>query len=236
MKKTFTLLLLLLVCLSANISFAQSDLEAIDPQTIVYGTTDDALLTTSFDIKNNSSYTLNVKVRKFIISEVPGTYNYFCWEQCYTPQVYISPTSIPIGPGQSVPNFYADYLPVGNAGSTTVEYCFYDETDFTNQTCVTIEFQVSVASAVKNADLGQIGLPQPNPAYDVVRFQYSLNQSAQHATITLYNLVGQQVKQVPLTAQNGILEINISDLQAGIYMYSFMSASRMISNGKLIVK
>jgi hypothetical protein len=236
MKKIFTLILYVLAGLCANMSFAQSDLEAINPQTVVYGTTDDFLLTTTFDVKNNSASPINVRVRRNIISEIPGTYNYFCWEQCYTPPVSISPTYITIGPGQSVPNFYADYQPMGNAGSSFIEYCFFQDQNQINQTCVTIEFQVSIASAVSNAELGEIGLPQPNPAFDLVRFPYSLNNTAKNASITLFNLVGQQVKQVPLTGQSGMVEINVSDLHSGIYMYSFMSENQMISTGKLIVK
>ncbi len=237
MKNIYLFILLIGSSFVSTLAIGQSDLEAIDPQTIVIGTTEDLLLTNGFDIRNNSDGVINVKVRRFILEEVPGTYNYFCWEQCYTPAVSISPTSIPIGAGQSVSNFYADYQPYGNVGTTIVEYCFYDENDFSNQTCVTIEFQVSTASSVEDASVGKIGLPQPNPSSTgIVSFQYELNQPLNSGNITIYNLIGQEVKKHNLVSQEGLATINIGDLNAGLYMYSFINDGKRISTGKLIVR
>lgn len=236
MRKFSTFFTLAIAVFAAGVAIAQTDLEAIEPQTLVTGTTADALLTEGFDIRNNSSETINVKVRRFVIEEVPGTYNYFCWEQCYTPPVSVSPTSIPIGPGQTVSNFYADYQPMGIPGSSTFEYCFYDESNFSNQTCVTITFDVSVASSTAESERGSVGYAQPNPAFDLVRIPFSLNEIISNANLHLYNMVGQLVKSQNIATSEGFIEFNVSSLPSGLYMYGLMNKGEMISSGKLVVK
>lgn len=77
----------------------------------------------------------------------------------------------------------------------------------------------------------------PNPANNVVNFQYSTSASTQSASVIIRNMVGKVVKEIVLeetgTAQK---KINISELTSGVYFYSFVLDGVVISTKKLVVR
>ena len=237
MKTTllFKLSVLAITLMAAQAGYSQS-LEAIDPQEVVMGTVEDELLQESFDIRNNSEITVFVKVRREEISVVEGTLNYFCWFQCYTPNTSVSPTSLAIAPGQSVPNFYADYQPYGIAGSSFIKYCFYDENNPSDETCVIIEYRVSDVTSVNNAELVSVGNPQPNPASDVTKIPYVLRESNKGAALVVYNILGSEIKRQSVSGTSGTITLDVSDLQSGVYIYSFYNDNRLLASSRLVVR
>jgi hypothetical protein len=225
-----------LAALSASTVFAQPDIEPINPTTIVNGTADEFLLQTSFDIKNNTDQTLYVKVRRNELEIVEGTLNYFCWHQCYTPNTSISPTGIEIAPGESVPNFYADYQPFENEGSSFVEYCFFDDNNTDTETCVTIEFRVGASLSVQEPVHIDLGYPQPNPAVDQTFIPFELKTQNKGASLVIYNLLGSEIKRQAVTGISGNIELQVSDLQSGLYIYSFFNGNELLSSNRLVVR
>ena len=237
MKTTllFKISVLAITLLAAQAGYSQS-LEAIDPQLVIEGTVEDELLQESFSIQNNSDITVNVKVRREEISIVEGSLNYFCWFQCYTPNTSVSPTSIAIAPGESVPNFYADYQPYGNAGSSFIKYCFYDENNPSDEICVTIEYRVSLVSSVNNVDLVSIGNPQPNPASDFTQIPYVLRENNKGAALVVYNILGSEIKRQSISGKSGNITLDVSDLQSGVYIYSFYNDNRLLASSRLVIR
>ncbi len=237
MKSTllFKISVLATLLISVHSGYSQS-LEAIDPQGIVEGTTDDALLQESFDIRNNSDETVNVKVRRVETSVVEGSLNYFCWYQCYTPATDVSPTSIAIAPGESISNFYADYQPMGYSGSSFIEYCFFDENNPEDEICVSIEYRVDQVTAINEADLVTVGNPQPNPAVDITQIPYVLKENNRGAALVVYNIVGSEIKRQAVTGTSGNITLDVSDLQSGVYIYSFYNDNRLLASSRLVVR
>jgi hypothetical protein len=228
--------LTLVITFSGGYLWAQPDIEPIDPASVVEGTVDDFLLQTAFDIKNNTDQTLNVKVRRNELEIIEGTFNYFCWEQCYAPNTSVSPTSIAIEPGASVPNFYADYQPQGIAGSSFIEYCFFDENDAQIETCVTIEFRVSGSLSVTDVNRITLGNPQPNPAIENTMIPFVLNEQNQGASLVIYNLLGSEVKRVAVNGMSGNIDLQVADLNSGLYIYSFFNGNRLLGSNRLVVR
>lgn len=237
MKTTllFKISVIAISLIGSQSAYSQS-LEAIDPQEVVEGTVEDELLQETFDVRNNSEQTIFVKVRRVETSTIEGTLNYFCWFQCYSPSTDVSPTSIAIAPGESVSNFYADYQPQGNAGSSYVNYCFFDENNPTDETCVTIEYRVGEITAVNEADLVTVGNPQPNPAVDITQIPYVLKESNKGAALVVYNIVGSEIKRQAISGTSGNITLDVSDLQAGVYIYSFYNDNRLLASSRLVVR
>lgn len=237
MKSTllFKISILAITLFAAQAGYSQS-LEAIDPQEVVEGTIADELLQESFDIRNNSDITVFVKVRREETSVVEGSLNYFCWYQCYTPSTNVSPTSLAIAPGESVPNFYADYQPMGNAGSSFIKYCFFDENNPSDETCVTVEYRVSDVTAVNEAALVSVGNPQPNPATDFTKIPYVLRENNKGAALVVYNILGSEIKRQSVAGTSGNITLDVSDLQSGVYIYSFYNDNRLLSSSRLVVR
>ena len=94
----------------------------------VAGQPGDDLLTTYAFVTNNSSSTLNVKVKKIENYITPNSVNLFCWGLCFPPNIYVSPDPIPIGPGETNQfDFHGEYFPTMTTGTTSVTYVFFDE-------------------------------------------------------------------------------------------------------------
>ncbi len=237
MKTTllFKITVLAFTLMSAQVGFSQS-LEAIDPQEVVEGTVEDNLLQEEFDVRNNSDVTVFVKVKRIEVSIIEGSLNYFCWYQCYTPATSVSPTSVAIAPGESISLFYADYQPMGNAGSSFIDYCFFDENNPSDETCVSIEYRVSGPSSIKDADLLTVGNPQPNPAVDITQIPYVLKESNKGAALVIYNILGSEIKRQPISGTSGNITLDVSDLQAGVYIYSFYNDNRILASSRLVVR
>lgn len=216
---------------------AQPSIEPVDPPSVVYGITSDFLVQAGFDVRNNTSAPLDVLVRRTTISAIEGTLNYFCWEQCYAPGTNLSPTSVTIPAGGTVPNFYADYQPFETSGSTFVQYCFFEQGNETNETCVIIEYQVSTAVSVNNpSDLIELSEARPNPALDgFTNIPFVLKEANRQASVVVYNLLGSEVIRVRVNGTSGIINLDLSGLNSGLYIYSFFNGNALLSSKRVVV-
>ena len=76
----------------------------------------------------------------------------------------------------------------------------------------------------------------PNPATDNVTVAFAATESA-NATLSIYNLMGQQVyaESIVVNEGNNMVRINTSAFQAGVYMVN-IKTNKGTSTQKLIVK
>ncbi len=227
---TFFFILLSIVGLKAQ------SIQAINAPEVVYGSVNDDLLTTTFDVQNTSNINMNVYAKRVENSVLEGTENYFCWFQCYSSSTDVSPTPLFIAAGASVSNFYADYQPQGVEGSSFIDYCFYNADNPSDQTCVTVEFRVSSATAVNEAEMISIGSPQPNPAVDHTVIPFDLKENNKDAALVVYNILGSEIKRQSISGTSGNIDLNVSDLQAGVYIYSFYNNNRLLASSRLVVR
>ncbi len=72
----------------------------------------------------------------------------------------------------------------------------------------------------------------PNPISSVATIESQTVTN--EATFLLFNIVGQQVKQIPLI--NSKTEISRDNLASGIYIYQIVSENKIVDRGKLIVE
>lgn len=73
----------------------------------------------------------------------------------------------------------------------------------------------------------------PNPASSLVTVNYS--NADNHSTLALYNMTGRKVREIALGNNEGSVQLDLSNLPAGIYMYGIESNNR-ISNLKKLIK
>ena len=76
----------------------------------------------------------------------------------------------------------------------------------------------------------------PNPASGNVNISYTINKAAQNTNVVIYDMVGKEVKKVELNDSNGVLKMDVSDLQAGVYFYAVQSNDKAIKTERLIIK
>lgn len=220
-------------------------------QTLVVSELDDhvvgdpsaSLLTANATVTNSGSSNMEVLVQFNQIAGVQGAGHYFCWAVCYSEgQVSdgfqtAATHSVTIGAGQSVTNFYADYVPHNTVGVATYEYCFVDENNPTDKTCVQIMFDTQNVGVeeVFQATGSAISESYPNPANKEAKINYSLKSNWETAEVTLYSMLGAKVKKIALKERQGVLKMDVSTLPAGMYFYTLNVDGKNISTKKMLV-
>lgn len=208
------------------ISLAQSSLRIVSLQTEVWGNTNANYIQATGIVENVTSQSVEVKVLAQEISVVPGTLNYYCWERCYEPGVLLSPTSLTIGANQQVTNFYGDYVPQGQSGTSVIKYCFFNVANQTDSVCGIVRFSANPVGVGEIAGAGRTGVSKafPNPASSDLNIDYYVDGGS--GRIDIYSMLGVRVKTVNLQGQQGRLQLSVAGLPAGMYLY------RLIVNGQ----
>jgi len=99
------------------------------------------------------------------------------------------------------------------------------------------DFGVWVSTAEVDQDYISITGNYPNPATDMTRVNMTLAEPAK-VTMEISNLIGQKVKSInygPYAKGLHTLEINISDLESGIYIYTLSTGKDAVA-GKMIIE
>jgi len=223
-------------CLAFQWAAAQS-ISIVELDLNPSGDVNESLIQSQGLVENTSANTLDVKVRRITVDTVPGTQNYFCWVQCYEPETSQSPTALSMEAGAQSNSFYADYKPRGNAGVSTLTYCFYDVDNESDSTCVTVRFSAN-PTGVEDVFMGHesgISASYPNPARTVAHVNYALRQGWQRAEVAVYSMLGQRVMDVRLQADQGTLALDVADLPAGMYVYSLVVDGSVVQTRRMII-
>jgi hypothetical protein len=77
--------------------------------------------------------------------------------------------------------------------------------------------------------------PYPNPAREYTEVTYELPPGAKTGTIVLYDLQGNEVKQLMVDNTFRHLRLSTTDLAAGIYYYSLQTATSSTGGRKVVV-
>lgn len=235
MKRIILSLFTVALCSGA---IAQNSLTLLSVDDFVWGSIEDNLLQAEGTVENtNGSMPIDVRVERITIDTVPGSQNYFCWEQCYEPPTSVSPTAMTINPGERIDQFYADYKPNGQQGVSTLAYCFYNDANQADSVCVTVRFSASPVG-IQDVFLGnQSGISEsyPNPAQDVAKINYALTAGWNKAELMVYSMLGAQVRKIDLTEDQGTIKMNVANLPSGMYFYTLMVDDKSIVTKKMLV-
>ncbi len=200
------------------------------------------IVTFRASIKNNSTATKSLKARKTHIAILPNTFNTFCWAgTCYAPTTFVSPDLLTLAPGQTSGrnDFYSDYLPENQAGTSKIRYTFFDSTNPNDSVSVIVHFVTSTTGAddliATPTDI--ISNPFPNPASFKVSFILNLSSKQSNPRIILRNIMGATVIEQPITQRSGDCSLAVEHLKEGVYFYTLLvNSNTIIKTGKLIIK
>jgi hypothetical protein len=223
---------------------AQS-LVLIDPVTTVTGTLAElgttGELVADWDVQNISDNTLSVRCYRSVIEQVAGSENYFCWGVCFTSATNISPVQAAqiMDAGQINNTFYAHYRANGNAGQTTVKYCFFDNANPSDEACHTVTYCVDmdecVVSVEENALAGaELGV-YPSVLSGIGKFSYSLPAAYRAAQMEIFNTAGQLIESIQLNNNNGIVILDGQDFAPGAYMVRVSANGTILGNTRFAV-
>jgi hypothetical protein len=243
MKKIFTS-----ICILASITCAKSQGSLVvmdDAFNMVTNTiidlnvTASSSTTTELLVKNTAATTKSFKCRRYVYTVDAADMTQFCWGGlCYGYTTNVSSLSESCAPGDTIDFASGGFHGIMNTSAATitrvVHYQFYDVANPLDSTGVTIRYNIvsGVNEAQKN---GTISNAFPNPANSTISVKYDINEYAQNGRIILYDMLGKKVKEVALADKEGTAKINVSDLNQGVYFYTFFVDDKAISTKKLVI-
>ena len=212
--------------------------KAVEPGTtidIVSDLNSSMELVIDLDVINTTDADINVVLEMESDPSNP-TQDYFCWGTCYMPGV-LSGSNIVKADSLAILNghcgFYdADWnvLPVGSEAKIT--YTFYDERnqDVKYTFVVNFKYQPDAVEEINTI----FSNAYPNPANNTVSFDYEM-QNANSAAVAIYNMMGQEVVRQDLNLGSSRVDINVSDLNEGVYFYSLIVNNQTVKTNKFVV-
>ena len=228
MKKIILLILLIPQALFIN---AQS--LAVSADTIAYGDAD-VDIESHIKVMNLLDQSIDVVCEKNIISQPPGSTNYFCWAGvCYGSSVFESPGTTTIQAGEISDEFSGHFNAPGcNGCSAVIEYCFYPPVLDPQKECITITYDGSGTASVLDLSINAMSEFYPNPAKEFVNVDYFLNMPAQ---LIIMDILGNEIKTLQLL-DRGVQKINISEFSKGIYFGSLLINNKISTIKKIVVR
>ncbi|MEO8068892.1 MAG: T9SS type A sorting domain-containing protein [Flavobacteriales bacterium] len=188
------------------------------------------------ELNGGSSRVMNVK--RYELSVIPTSRNYFCWGQCYLDQaagalpLWVSGDYITMSPGVEYIDFHGYHMPVGTYGLNAYRFVWYDTQNPTDSAFVDLFFDNTVGiqelAVVEDLSIA------PNPANASATVNFNLSGGSADA-ITVYNALGAQVLNTPVAAAQRNVQLNTSGLREGVYFVSLQQQGRAISTQRLVV-
>ncbi|MEI7594706.1 MAG: T9SS type A sorting domain-containing protein [Bacteroidota bacterium] len=197
----------------------------------VFGT---GAISVKYKFFNISSSAHDYILKKIDKVMVPGTKSGFCWDVCS--DVATVSGKLNIGAGDSTTAFSGDYFSENIVGSSTVRFVFYNKADVTDSNYVDVVFTVNEVSVNENLPAFTLSNPFPNPANEYVAFKYAVNKPFNQASVKIFDLLGNKVAEKEISESLGVLSINTSNLNNGIYFYSIVIDEKPFLSRKMVVK
>lgn len=252
----FRILLSLILCFLFSFTQAQQlQLESVVNE--VTGSTsepEDDEITATWEVINSGDEAVRLRARREIISTVDpmnipfvqgqeGARERFCWGPlCYDYGTGVTPENesllVTIEPGESDDSFKGLYEHMGVQGVSHFRYCFFDTDNPDIEVCREVAFCVDAAECVVGIDeekmfsLGNMG---PNPVQGRAAFNFDFGAGSGERAVVIYNMVGSIVKQIPISAPNGVIFINGEEFEAGIYFYALLDNGVPVATKKFVV-
>ena len=241
--------IILSILVITQISFVAAQSLIITGDTVFFGDSN-TQIEHHLDVKNVSEGAINVICQKTNITlplgmPIWGGSSYCFAGTCY-PASSTNPSSSALLEGGTAfayasndtllaLNAHSGYFSTGDStisGIANVQYCFYDEYNPTDETCVVITYNISAPTTINDyQSLAKLGNFYPNPANEIVSFTFNGNL----ATLKLIDILGNNIKEI-LLSQDRVKKFDLSDMNKGIYFLNLIVNDEVIKKKKLIVK
>ena len=113
----------------------------------------------------------------------------------------------------------------------------YDVNNVSDSVSFVITYDVAAIGIKKNEEIScKLNFCSPNPAINFTTIPYELKQANTNAKIVLHNIIGNKVKEIEINDLKGNVQLDLSQLEEGIYFYSLQINQKLISSKKLIIE
>ncbi len=230
---------------SVNINNANIDVE---------GLSSDFELTKYLWIVNEGAQAITLKCKKTEMDMTTGTENITCWKICPSsydvaganPSSFVTVGGVEmtetLGSLDTNKSFSAHYKPMNIDGCSLIKYEWYDENDLnTSLASINIRFIHTTGSCT--VDLNESFLSDasiqiyPNPANENVSIQINGSSSfLDNTVLKVHDVIGKEVLSINTsTIQSGLLNLETSSFNQGIYLVTLSKYDAPISTQRLVI-
>ncbi|MEY4110377.1 MAG: Secretion system C-terminal sorting domain [Bacteroidota bacterium] len=192
--------------------------------------------TWSGKIKNISGGTANVRVLRTQLTRLAGSTDYYCWNVCLDSTVSLS-GAISLNDNQTdSTSFHAMYRCNGANGTSSVNYRFFDASNATDTTSVTVHY-ISTPTSINEltSTVGLISSIGPVPTSETVQIGYQLGAAGNTGIIEIYDISGKTVSKHSISG-NTLSVISLSGLSPGIYSVRLIAANGLVDTRKILIQ
>jgi hypothetical protein len=232
MKNIFFAAALLCGTLSAQSSFRifDSQMNDVTGGVLYLADTNSGMIQLNLTVENIDTVSRNTTAGRLIISQPPGSTDAFIWGMIqYLPNTDSSQAPEIIAPAGTAP-FEAYYFSNNNAGTATVNYCFWERTNMNNTSCVTVTFENHTPAGVPTP----LAPPQlsyyPNPAPHEIGVGWT---GWEYTTVNLYSATGALIETKDVRGQTECAFI-VTGLPSGLYVISCIDDFGRVTNSRFV--
>lgn len=194
-------------------------------------------------IKATSDIDQFVNLKRYEVSVLPGTTNYFCWDLCWLPAnvgehpVWYANNAMHLAAGQTYTGGHAYYGAEGVSGTSSFRYVWFSTSDENDSTWVDVVFNAQPVGITENASLVRTFDVFPNPAVGSdVTLTYDLATAPTAGMrLSVYNMLGERTLTRTLGAPQGRLTLRTGDLPAGVWFATLESNGRALATRRVVV-
>jgi hypothetical protein len=217
------LLLLFITSLTINTVSSAQSLQIESIQSNFFDPLQNALAIKG-NIRNLSNDNVNILMKSYPQSMPEGSVTFFCWAQCYNPNVTVSPTALSAEPNGLITQFHGYYRDNGASGEAIINFVFFREDNPNDSLLLTAIFDPATVS-IRNIDSPDYTTSAfPNPANDKLNIVYKNINPNSGAKLELYNMLGVLVSQYTIPQSEGTIVIPTHTMKAGVYFYIIREA------------
>lgn len=188
------------------------------------------------DIINTTSSSINVKVRKTYLYFGTGMDATFCTGQlCYPNTVFLTPQTTPITGNNGILDLKVQYKPESVTPATTaIRYSIFNAANPADSVYFVIVYN-GVTGIQQNTILPvTLSNASPNPASASFSMNYQLG-NAHAGQLVMYNMLGEKVREMPLTEAEGTAKMDVSVLTQGVYFCSLTIDGKAVATRRIAV-
>ena len=187
------------------------------------------------DVINISGMTLSLKVEKNPIVTIGTTDYYFCWgPTCQSAADTLSSETVTIANNDTNGTFI-NYARIksssGNAGFSTIEYCFFETNGAIADFCINQYFDVSYVSGIAEKEVKEQPFTVSSSQGAVL---VSVNEPTENLSVNIYDTTGKLVASQSSTGTRNIT-VSTNGLPAGGYIVSVVSNKKTIGSKSVIL-
>jgi len=240
MKKLLLLFILGILTSSAilaqDIELMKKDGAAIENDTIhILTSNDSTLISAPVYVINNTTKTLDVKIKVYVKNFVSGSSASYCWgSNCFAIETSQPEASTSINSADTAKEFHSDFNPKKFKGTTELMYTFYNKNNVDDSASVSIYYEITTSTGIDIlSEISESIKSYPNPVQNTLYIDYD-NQNKSACNVSIYDIVGKKVKNQNISAIESKTEIDVSELRSGIYIWTFELDGVSIKSDKFI--